>query len=159
MKRNNIVKPEKNYSPPILDILRESLRGYKRLFCRLVWIALALAATAISGFFIVFPLWYLSARHKDLYGLLSLLVLFSTGLFYCVKKVRDGVENAGGLRGYGKNILLPRLRKILVLSAAALGLYGILFLFAKDLVIPGIVGAVLYVVFLGTVLSSRRESL
>jgi hypothetical protein len=111
----------------------------------------------LSGVLIVFPLWYISTRHKDVYGVSALGIIGLLAAAALGKKVYADMRNAGGMTGYMKRRVVPLLRKTAAALSAALGLYGIVLLFAHKNYTLGIGALFIYIIFFGMLLSINAK--
>jgi hypothetical protein len=140
-----------------LGLFRSSLRGYKKLWSRILKVFILFAAAVLSGVVIVFPLWYVSTRHKDLYGISALIILGIAALGVFVKNFLRGITRAGGFTEYVKFRVLPLCGKTAAGLSAILGIYGIILLFAYKNYILGVGAVIVFAIFFGIILSSDAK--
>ncbi|MCL1817757.1 MAG: hypothetical protein FWG35_02415 [Spirochaetaceae bacterium] len=148
-----------NYNPKSPSFLRRSLTGYLRFFRGILWFALAVGLVVLTGFLIVYPLWYFASGYRNAYSLFALGVLLLALALALAGRLRSSVRGAGGFMPWLKTRFFRAARKVLCVLLAAGVLYALFFLFAHGYILPAAAGTLVYLVFLGVVLARRRESL
>jgi hypothetical protein len=138
--------------------LLRSLKGYLRFFRGILWLFIALGLIAVSGFIIVYPLWYFAAGHRNLYTIFSAGLLLLAAVYVLFRKLRRAVRGAGGPGPYVRTRFFKKAKKLLFLFLAVLALYGIILLFIRGWFLAASGTSLIYVILLGVVLAGRSES-
>jgi hypothetical protein len=119
---------------------------------------LSLGFIAVSGFILVYPLWYFAAGYKNLYTLFSISILLLAAVYVLVRKLRQAVRGAGGSGRYIRVRLFKKAKKLFFLFLLILALYGIILLFIRGHFLAASGMALICVIFLGAVLAGRSET-
>ena len=158
-KRKNIVKRTEHYKPKTSRLLQRSLKGYLRFFRGILWFAVAMGLVALTGFLIVYPLWFFSSGYKTIYSFFALGILFLALALALAGKLRNSCKDAGGFALWLRTRFSRTLKKIFRVFLALGLLYVLVFLYAHGYLIAAVAGTLVYLVFLGVALAGRRESL
>ena len=103
----------------------------------------------LIGFIIVFPLWYLSTHHRQVYTALVLLILLFFILFWLGRRfirLSGQYESPGNFIRRG---IIPAVAKALMLLCCLISLYGIILLYSHGLFAAAIPSSILYLIFIG----------
>ena len=152
------MKHTENYKPKT-KLLQRSLAGYLRFFRGILWLAAAVGLVALTGFLIVYPLWYFASHYKNAYSFFALGVLLFALALALTGKLRSSIRIAGGLAAWLRTRFFHTVKKFLSVLLAMGILYAIVFLFARGYVLTAGAGTLVFLVFLGVVLAGRRQSL
>jgi hypothetical protein len=152
------VKRTDNYNPKPTSFLRRSLTGYLRFFRGILWLLAAAGLVALTGFLIVYPLWYFASDYKNTYSLVALGILLLGAAFVFIRKLGTSIRGAGGFAQWIKTRFVRAAKKILSILLAVIALYAIILLFARGYILAALGMALVYIVLLGAVLAGRRES-
>jgi hypothetical protein len=152
------VKHTDSYSQKSDSFLRRSLQGYARFFRGILWLLAAICLVGLTGFLIVYPLWYFASGYKNGYSLASLSFLLLAVLFFLAGRLRASVRGAGGFGLWLKTKFRAFVKKALFVFLAAAALYLMFFLFARGYVLAASGIALVYLVIVGVVLAGRRDS-
>ena len=153
------MKHTESYNPKSPSFLRRSLNGYLRFFRSILWFAVAVGLVALTGFLIVYPLWYFASGYKNAYSLFALGVLFLALAVALAGRLRGSVRSAGGFMPWLRTRFCRAIKKTVCVLLAAGVLYALILLFAQGYVLTAGMGTLISLVFLGAVLAGRRESL
>jgi hypothetical protein len=152
------VKRTNNYNPRRNSLLVRSLKGYLRFFRGILWLLAALGLAAVTGFLIVYPLWYFASGYKNTYSLFALGLLVLAAVFVFVRRLWASIRGSGGVFSWIKTRFFQTVKKILCILLAVMVLYLIILLFARGYILTASGIALVYIVLLGAVLAGRRES-
>ena len=153
MKRTDSYKHRQN------SLLKRSLYGYLRFFRSILWILAAVCLVALTGFLIVYPLWYFASEYKNTYSLFALGILFLVMLIFFAGKLKVELRITGGIGLWFSSRFFPAIKKLIRVFIAIAALYGIIILFARGHTLIGAGVSVVFLLFLGVMLGGRRESL
>ncbi|MDR1626221.1 MAG: hypothetical protein LBT33_06735 [Spirochaetia bacterium] len=152
------MKHTDSYSQKPDNFLKRSLRGYARFFRGILWLIAATCLVGLTGFLVVYPLWYFASGYKNGYSLAALGFLLLAVFFFLVGKLKASVRGAGGFGLWLKTRFRAFLKRALFVFLAAAALYLIFFLFARGYIPVASGIALVYLVVLGVVLAGRRDS-
>jgi hypothetical protein len=150
------VKPTANYNPKH-NFLARSLKGYLRFFRGILWLLVSFCLVALTGFLIVYPLWYFASGYRNAYSLFALGILLLAVLAVLAGKLRGSVRGAGGFELWINKRFFRAVKKTARVLLAAGALYALILLFARGYTLPAAAGSLAYLVFLGVALAGRRE--
>ena len=153
------MKRTESYKPKSPNFLRRSLAGYLRFFRGILWLAVAVGLVVLTGFLIVYPLWYFASGYKNIYSLFAMGVLCLALAFALAGRLRSSVREAGGLGSWLRTRFFRTVKKIVCVLFAVGVLYALVFLFVHGYTLTAGALTLVYLVFLGAVLAGRRESL
>ena len=153
------MKHSENYNRKAHSFLRRSLKGYLRFFRGILLLAAAVGLVGLTGFLIVYPLWYFASGYKNVYSLSALGVLFLALALALAGRLRSSFRSAGGFLPWLRTRFFHAIKKFFCVLFAAGVLYGLVFLFVRGYVLSAAAGALVYLVFLGAFFAGRRESL
>ena len=152
------MKRTDSYRHKRINFLQRSLNGYLWFFCGILWVLLAVCLVALTGFLIVYPLWYFASAYKNTYSLFALCILFLALLIWFAGRLREQIRAAGSFSAWLATRFLVTAKKLARFFIAILSLYGLIFLFARGYTLPAAGGVLVYLLFLGVILGGRRKS-
>jgi hypothetical protein len=152
------VKHTESYSKKPDNLLKRSLRGYSRFFRGILWLLAAMALVALTGFIIVYPLWYFASAYKNGYNFAALGILFLTAAFILVRRLKTSIRSAGGPGSWMKTCFLRFVKKAARVFLATAVLYADVLLFARGYILAASGIALIYLLVLGVILAGRRDS-
>lgn len=152
------MKHTDNYSQKADNFLKRSLKGYVRFFRGILWLLAAVCLVVLTGFLIVYPLWYFASGYKDGYSLASLSFLLLSIVFFLTGRLRASIRGAGNPGIWFKKKFRAFFKKLVFVFLAAAALYAMIFLFARGYILAASGITLVYLVILGVVLAGRRDS-
>ncbi|MDR1179678.1 MAG: hypothetical protein LBK44_04170 [Spirochaetales bacterium] len=151
------MKHTDSYNQKPESFLKRSLKGYTRFFRGILWLVAAVCLVGLTGFLIVYPLWYFASNYKNGYSLTALGFLFLVAVFFLVGRMKASIRLAGGFGLWLKTKFKVFLKRVLFIFLAAAALYMVVFLFARGYILVASGAALVYFVVLGAVLAGRRN--
>ena len=126
--------------------LKRILRGYARLGSWLLGAIAIVGGAVVVSLLIVLPLWLAATQATTLYTVVVLALAGGGLLAWAARRIR--VKSAGAI--------LPILKTTARVAAVVALLYAMLVLFARGLTVPGLVLALVGILWLGYAASGKR---
>ncbi len=133
-------------------------RGYARLGRSVLAVLALLGASLASGLIIVFPLWYLATRHRELYGLAILLLTTVVIGWLILRRAARTLKEYPSLRAYAAGVLIPFAGRAASALAVLAAVYIDLLLYGRGLPAPALIGSLAIAFLLGWLLFGRTSA-